>query len=167
MSCSCLKNDFNLFLSNTNCKTLILEDQSIWSKGDFYAEGEKLVLTVKPLSTGQEKTINLVINKRNSYTSTDILGIDNSCLPDDLYCFTTVNCGKSYSIVRANLCNTFCKIEQLKAKAKTQEDIDHYRSLEDLAEQIKVNAEFGKVQTASDLLKILNRKLKNIRCGLC
>lgn len=136
-------------------------------RGDFFAEQESLLVSVMPMSIGKSKDISLNIGSRNLYTSEDILGYEDTCLPDDIYCFSTISCGVPYSINRAFLCSTYCKIEQLKAKAKSAEDWENIREIKSYAEAIESNAEFGKIETATDLLKILNKKLKNIKCGAC
>lgn len=146
---------------------MVLDDLSIWMNSEFFVAGDKLTLTITPLSFGVSKTVEFILNKRNIYTSTDILGIDDACLRDDIYCISTTSCGVSYTINRAYLCSTLCKIEQLKAKAKTPEDWEELREMKSLVEQIKTNSEFGKVTTASTLLTILNKKLKNLKCGQC
>lgn len=167
MSCSCLKNDLNFYIDYTNCRTLLLEDQSIWMEGDGFKDGEKLNVSIMALSLGKSFDIVLDVGKRNAYDSEDVIGIEDVCIPDDIFCFTVENCGKVYSINRAYLCNTFCKIEQLKAKAKTQEERNQYRELETIADQIIVNSEFGKANAASELLHLLNKKLKHVKCGSC
>jgi len=146
---------------------MVLDDLSIWMNSEFFVAGDKLTLTITPLSFGVPKTVEFILNKRNIYNSLDILGLEDVCLRDDIYCISTVSCGVTYIINRAYLCNTLCKIEQLKAKAKTTEDWEELREMKSLVEQIKTNSEFGKVTAASTLLKLLNKKLKNLKCGSC
>lgn len=169
MPCSCLKNDFNLYVTQTDCRNMVVEDQSIWmpTEEGFFDSGDTLPLVVSAMSLGKAFELSLLVNKRNKYDSMDVIGMADTCIPDDIYCFSTTSCGKSYSINRAFLCSSYCKIEQLKAKAKEQKDWDFLRDLKSLAEQIESNAEFGKVETAIGLLEILNKKLKNVTCGSC
>lgn len=167
MSCACLKNDFNISVDSAGCRIMVLDDLSIWMNSEFFVAGDKLTFKITPLSFGVTKEVDFIVNKRNLYNSLDILGIEDACLRDDIYCITTTSCGVPYTINRAYLCSTLCKIEQLKAKAKTTEDWEELRELKSLVEQIKTNSEFGKVTTASNLLKILNKRLKNIKCGSC
>lgn len=167
MGCSCLKNDFNLSIDDRGCKTILIEDLSNWMAGDFFNEGETLPITIKSLSLGKSFDLSLKINKRNIYTSLDVIGIADVCIPDDVYCFSTTSCGVSYSINRVYLCSTLCKIEQLKSKAKDKLDWEYIRELQNFVEQIKANSEFGKIDTAVSILKLLNKKLKNLKCGSC
>lgn len=167
MSCSCLKNDFNVHVDYSDCRTLIISDQSIWMRGEFFDQGESLPVSIMPLSSGKTITVTMYLNKRNLYTSEELLGKSELCLPDDILCLSCASCGVSYSINRAYLCSTLCKIDKLKANAKSTADWEFIRDLQDLVEGITANAELGKVQKASSLLQIINKKLKNVQCGSC
>lgn len=168
MSCSCIRNEFSVKIDYTDCRHLVLSDRSLWmDEASFFEKGSSLPLSITDLSLGKTFDITLFVDSRNIYDSLDILGIEDTCINDTIFCISTVSCGVGYTINRAYLCATNCKIQQLVAKAKTSQDWAFIRELKSLVESVETNAEFGKVDTAKGLLHLLNEKLKSITCGSC
>lgn len=168
MACGCIKKDFDIYVTYTDCKHIVIEDQSRWMEDAGYTRPESLTMKIRLESRGKEITQEIFTNKRNILNSIDLLGTtEEQCLSDDIYCFTVDSCGLTYSVSRAYLCNTLCKIDQLTAKAKDAIDYENIRLLRSLAEAVEINTKIGKVQAASELLKDLTRRLAHLTCDHC
>lgn len=170
MSCSCIKNrNYDVHLSFRDCKTMVYEDQSDWMEGESY-EGRPSLYEVRVYvpSKKKEYILDLDPSKRNYITSVELFGTSEpTCLPDDIYCFTTDSCGVPHQVNRAFVCRTECKIDELTTKAKTQEEhseISYYRSL---VTSVKVCARQGRPELAKELLEVVNKKLKHLLCASC
>lgn len=168
MSCACIKKYFDLHVSCRGAKTMVIEDQSEWMKGESYDEPSKLELKVYVPSFKKEFTIDFDPQKRNLYTSIDFFGSDKEqCLPDDIYCFSVDNCTENFKISRAFICRVWCKLDELTSKAKTAEDFEEVITIKEMARAVEINARLGKSDLASDLLSIIKKKLKHITCASC
>lgn len=168
MACGCIKKIFDLYVTYTDCKHIVLEDQSVWMGGAGYEKPEFIEVTIRSESRGTEITKDLYLNKRNIYSSIDLFySTEKKCLLDDIYCFSVISCENTYKVSRAYLCNTLCKIDQLVSRAKTTADYDQITLLKRMAEGVEINTRIGKIEAAKELLKDLTKKLDHLTCGHC
>lgn len=169
MSCSCIKKHYDIHLSFKDCKTMVYEDQSDWMQGEAY-EGRPPSYEVRVYVPTKKKeyVLNLDPSKRNYITSVELFGTSEpTCLPDDIYCFTTESCKIIYKVNRAFVCRAECKLRELTGKARTKSDWDEVMLYKGMLESVKVNAEMGRYDLAKDLLQIVNKKLKHLTCANC
>lgn len=170
MSCSCIKNrDYDVHISFKDCKTMVYEDQSSWMSGEAY-EDRPLLYEVRVYvpSRKKEYTLNLDPSKRNYITSVELFGSSEpTCLPDDIYCFSTTSCGVPHQINRAFVCKTECKIEELTNKAKSRDEHSEISYFRSLVHQVKVAARHGRPELAKELLGVVNKKLNHLTCASC
>ena len=167
-TCACIKKrEFDILVSHKGCEFLILEDQSTWV-GDKPSTYD---VTLKIGSRGTEVTIPIKTEGKTVLTSKELYGSrDQKCLPDDIYCFTTISCGYTLSINRAYLCNMEVSLNDLIATfAETMSEKER-KIILDLKLQIasiKINAEKGNMENAKRLFKIVKDKLKLYHCDNC
>lgn len=165
MSWGCIKKNFDLFITYTDCKHIVIEDQSRWMTDIGYDKPETIDVVIRLDNRGLEVTKPIYTERRNILTTIDLFGTtEEQCFVDDIYCFIVESCGLTYTISRAYLCNTLCKIDQLVARSPDDRSLDNLRVQ---AQAIEINARLGKTQTASELFKSLNKKLENITCNHC
>lgn len=170
MSCSCIKNrDYDVHLSFKDCKTMVYEDQSDWMSGESYEDRPSLYeVRVYIPSRKKEYTLNLDPSKRNYITSVELFGTSEPiCLPDDIYCFSTVSCGVEHKINRAFVCRTECKIDELTNKAKSKDEHSEVGFFRNIVHSVKVAARHGRPELAKELLEVLSKKLKHLLCASC
>jgi hypothetical protein len=163
-NCACIKKYFDLYVSSTDCRHLILEDQSVWMSSTGFSIPQPFVVTVDSLSFSTSHDITVDPSKRNVYTSVDIHGTDNEeCISDGIYCFRTESCGVKYSINRAYLCNARCQIDTLISQNSLRlvEDI---QQLEFIYKSVEINTKLGKLKVASDMFEVLVTKLQKLGC---
>lgn len=168
MACGCIKKIFDLYVDFTDCKHIVIEDQSVWMSDLGYEKPDTINIKIKSELRGTEIEKDLYLNKRNIYDSIDLFNSSQiECLGDDIFCFTTYSCGHELKITRAYICTALCKIDTLTSRAKTVEDFKQISELKRMAEGILIDVKLGKVESAKELLKLLNRKLSHLTCGNC
>lgn len=164
--CACLQNDFNLHISHTDCTRMVVEDQSEWMSVEGYEKPDIIPVKVTNLSTGHELSQE-IYTKQRTLLSLGGSSQPSSCIPDGIYCFECVNCGSNYRINRPYLCNVQCKVDELLAKAKTQDDKDVVTKLQLMIDSIVIDTRIGKIQKASETFKLLNKRLIHLTCHSC
>jgi hypothetical protein len=169
MSCSCIKKSYDVHISFTDCKTMVYEDQSDWMSGEAYEDRPALYeVRVYVPSKKKEYTLNLDPSKRNYITSVELFGTSEpTCLPDDIYCFSTESCGIDYQVNRAFVCRTECKIDELTTKAKSQDEHSEIAFFRNTVHSVKTCAKQGRPELAKELLEVLTKKLKHLLCASC
>lgn len=168
MACSCIKGNYDAHVTNTDCKHLIYEDQSLWMDEIGYTKPETYPLTIHIPSRGSQSTLLVYTDKRNSLTSKELFGsTDVLCLPDDIYCFTVQSCGVSYTISRAFLCNCLMRIDELVSRAESDDEIKEAKDFKSMAEAVEISVKMGKVEQAREMLTKLKKKLKQKNCTNC
>lgn len=168
MACGCIKKIFDLYVTFTDCKHIVIEDQSVWMTDLGYEIPETLNVKIRSELRGTEIEKDLYLNKRNIYDSIDLFNSSQQeCFADDIFCFTTESCGNILVTSRAYLCSALCKIDVLTSRAKSTEDFKQISELKRMAEGIQIDVKLGKVDSAKELLKLLNRKLSHLTCGNC
>ena len=164
MGCGCIKKRFDIHIDSVDCKTLILEDESLWMSQPGNVKPDTYDVTISIPSRNQSKTITLNTNKRNKLTSVDLFGdLESECLADDIYCFEVESCGISYKISRAFTCNIRGKIDALFAK----EEFDLIVELERDLQSIHSSVRSGMIDTANSMFDLLNDKLDKYDCEEC
>jgi len=168
MACGCIKGIYDAHISSTDCSFMVYEDQSVWMEGDTFVKPEKYEVTIESPSFGIKKALFLNTEGRNLITTADLYGKQHGpCFRDDIYCFTAKTCGDSFKISRAYLCNLQCKLDQYTAQVTKEKDWDDVYYLQTVLQGIEINARHGKIQKASELLKIAKDKLRHYTCGGC
>lgn len=165
MGCACLKNSFDLVIGHTDRKHMTIMDASEWM-ADIKASEYEIIIT--NLTNGQKHKVMIKGESMNILSTKELFGTeDKKCIMDGFYCFQCANCGKSYKINRVYLANTECMINQLYVKAKSKEDKERVQDFYQDLKMIKVNAELGRMSTASEIFMTLTKKLLNIGCNEC
>jgi len=172
MDCPCIKKrEFDIVISNRGCEYLVLEDQSVWVQDFGYEKPETFEVTIKIDSRNIEKKVTLKTNGKNILTSKDLFdSTDLECLPDDVYCISTVSCGYELTINKANLCGVKSKLNELIYKYAETMNADQRKIIFDLKlliQSIEVNAEQDNITTARRLFKDVKDKLKAYHCDNC
>jgi hypothetical protein len=168
MACACIQNNFDLTVDHLDCRTLVIEDHSKWISGAGYDKPETIDLIVSVPSRATERLLTIQTGRRTTVTTVGLFGtLEPQCFPDEVYCFSAESCGIKYSLSRGVLCTMECKITSLISKAKTDEDFRDLLRFQTMLDGIYVNAELGKVETASELYKLLKRQIEHLDCGTC
>lgn len=169
MPCSCIKEyGYNVRLSYRDCRHLVYTDMSNWQDAATYDIPDTYEVKVSVPSRNVENTFPVTTNRNNLISSNELFGTNEKlCLPDDIYCFSCFTCGNEHIINRAFLCNCHSRIDELVARAKTQEDYEQANMFRSMAESIDVNVRMGNIETARELLKVLKKKLKHLTCVNC
>lgn len=169
MPCACIKKrEFDLNVSHKGCEFLVINDQSTWSGievPDFFN------VTIKIVSRDSEVTLPISTKGATTLSSKQLLNtIDQKCLPDDIYCFTTKSCGYPLKINRAYLCGLETRLNDLVSKYAETMDAEQRKLIFTLRMQIdsiKINAEKGNLELAKKLFKIVKDKLNAYHCDNC
>ena len=165
MPCSCIKDTkqkFDFHLESLDCKTLIFTDLSNWQEEVPYIIPEKLDIEIT-LPSGQTRQVS-VTPKTTSKISLDDLSLSKKCLPNGIYCFKTESCGYTMTRHKAVVCKLYCKLDNLIAKAQTEEDNAIISELSNLIKSIEINTEIGKHQQAVEIYKIVDKKFSRLHC---
>lgn len=164
MSCGCIKKRFDIHLSSIDCRTLIIEDESLWMSQPGNTKPDTYDVTITIPSRNIQVTLTLFTERRNKITSVELLGTSElECLPDDIYCFEVESCGLKYKISRANTCNIRGKIDELYAS-------ERYELVEEFemdVQSIDSAVRSGMIDTALGMFQLLNDKLDKIDCETC
>lgn len=162
--CACLRNDFNLYVTHSDCRYMIIEDQSDWMSEEGYSKPDTLPVKITNLETGQSMKVDVYTSSRTRISFSNFFG---NCIPDGLYCFECVNCGISYKINRPYLCNVQCKVDELLAKARTQDQLNEVSKLQLMIDTIIIDTRIGKLEKATETFSLLNKRLNHLTCPSC
>lgn len=162
MSCNCIKNNnYNFYLDNINCKTLVYKDTSEWVE---YPETHSIKVVV-PGSTVEHI---LYITGDTLFIYPESIGLpENVNLPDGIYTFILEMCDKKFTKKEVVLCKVKCKIYNLLASSDLtckddrdkKELLDKLNEYKIIYEAIIANAKCCKWNKAKELLEYLNKKL--------
>lgn len=168
MSCSCIAKHYSVTIKSTDCKTLVYEDNSTWMTGNTF-DGIPQEMDVEiETPGGHTSTVKVNPNKSNHLSSIEIFGdTSKRCLKDGIYCFRVNSCDLPYKISLTYTCNAQCKIDTILAKAKTYYDKEEAYRLQRMLDTLKSASEKGQINTAKNLLDILNTSLSNENCESC
>lgn len=164
MKCSCIKNNFDLYVGHTDCNTLILEDQSTWMSDDGYEIPDQYEITLELPSINKKVSLFIDTNKRNVFKSEDILGRPDLKFEDQFLCIKTSSCGVDYTINRIYLCNTSCKIDSFVSRAKSEVEIEKALDFSYLRDAVSTNVKIGRMAQAKELFQHLKKKLEYVQC---
>lgn len=164
--CSCIRGrNFNLAVRSLDCKTLDIEDISLWMDEEGYEVPENFEVTIKFPTLKKEGTVKLKGLGRTLVTSVELFGDkEPCCLPTDMICITVNSCDVTHEIKRAYLCDVQCVVDRLFADKGREDEAMEYLSM---IRGIEASVEHGLFSTAQDTLTLLKRKLKNEKCGTC
>lgn len=160
--CGCIKNYFDIHLEFLDCKHIKIADQSEWMQGDAYVIPKEYNANFNIKTWRSEKAITIPINGFKVYSAQDF-GLE--CFGDDILCITTESCGVKYTIQKALICQSECKVQELIANAKSIEDYDIANDFYLKIESIKANVMLNRIDAASDLLETLKKQLKRYECN--
>ena len=163
-NCACIKKYFDLFVDSTDCKHMVIEDQSVWMSSTGFNIPEIFEVTVTDASFNRTFTIQVDPSKRNVFSSIELLGTTKEdCISDGIYCFKTESCGVKYTINRAYLCNSRCQIDTLISQSNSQL-ISELEELEYLYKAVEINTKLGKLKVATEMFQVLQNKLEKLGC---
>mgnify|MGYP003618892132 CR=1 FL=1 len=164
MSCSCIKNtNYNFYLDNINCKTLVYKDTSEWVSIPDTHE-------IKVIVPGSSVEHPLTVTGSILFIQPEDIGLPaNVNLPDGIYTFVLEICDKKFIKKEVVLCKLKCKIYNYLASSyltcKDDRDkkilLDKLNEYRLLYEAIIANAKCCKWNKAKELLEYLNKKLYN------
>jgi|AntRauTorcE11897_2_1112592.scaffolds.fasta_scaffold01934_6 hypothetical protein len=164
MVCSCIKNQYDAYISNKGSDVIVYEDMSLWMREEGYEIPSEYSVKITTPS-GFSETLDLKVGCRNLITTAHLFGgQQEGCFEDGFYCFETESCGVSYKISRAYLPNTQCTIDYLAATAKTDADFDRLFRFNSLMESVKINASEGNEIVAEEILDLLMKQLDRFSC---
>lgn len=163
-NCACIKKYFDLFVDSTDCKHIVIEDQSMWMSSTGFNIPEPFTITVTEASFNKSFDVTIDPSKRNVLSSKEVLGtIEEECIADGIYCFKTNSCGVNYTINRAYLCNTRCQIDTLISQSAGNM-ISDLEELEYFYKSVEINTKLGKLKVATDMFQVLQNKLEKLGC---
>lgn len=163
-NCACIKKHFDLFVDSTDCKHLVVDDQSAWMNSTGFSFPEPFTVTISSTSFGTSMDVIINPDKRNIFSSIDVLDTtEEECLSDGIYCFKTTSCGVKYSINRAYLCNSRCQIDTLISKSNGTL-ISELEELEFYYSAVEINTKLGKLNIATEMFQVLQNKLERLGC---
>lgn len=167
--CACIKKDFNLYVGSQDCRTMELEDQSVWMDSSGFSAPTEYELDIKSVENGIDTTLTIDANKRNLLTTKELRGTtENFCINDGFFCFSALSCGVKYTINRAFLCNTRCRIDTYVSKITlNRSNLNDIEELNLLYDSVEINTKLGRLETAKDTFKILQKKLEKLGCAQC
>lgn len=167
--CACIKKDFNLYVGSQDCLTMELEDQSVWMDSSGFSSPTTYDIGVISVENGVDTTITIDANKRNLLTTKELRGTsENLCISDGFFCFTADSCGVKYTINRAFLCNTRCRIDTYVSRINLDKyNLNDVEELNLLYDSIEINTKIGKLEVAKNSFKILQKKLEKLGCAHC
>lgn len=164
MSCNCIKNNnYNFYLDNINCKTLVYKDTSEWVE-------QPVTHNIKIILPGNAIEHTLTITGDTLIIHPEDIGLpENVNLPDGIYTFILEMCDKKFIKKEVILCKLKCKIYNYLASVDLtcKDDRDKKMLLDNLNEYniiynaIIANAKCCKWIKAKELLEYLNKKLYN------
>lgn len=159
MNCACIKGIFDLHVSSGDCRNMVIEDQSLWMIGTGFSAAQPYEVTVVNPAFNSNVTLTINPDKRNVFTTVDLLDSKTpECISDGIYCFKTESCDKKYTINKAYLCNSRCKIDTL-----ISHNID-VQEVEYLFRSVEINVKLNRLLIASEIFDILQNKLKILGC---
>lgn len=163
-NCACIKKHFDLYVGSTDCKHMVIDDQSVWMSSTGFNIPEPFEVSVTSPSFRITKNITVNPDKRNIFSSIELLGtIEEECLMDGIYCFKTNSCGVSYTINRAYLCNSRCQIDTIISSSKG-ELISELEDVEFFYKSVEINTKLGKLNVATEMFEVLQSKLEKLGC---
>lgn len=160
--CGCIKNYFDVHLEFLDCKHIKITDQSEWMQDEAYIIPKEYDATFEIKTWRSSKNVKIPTNGFKIYSSDDF-GLE--CFGDDILCITTQSCGIKYTIQKALICESECKIQELIANAKSNEDYETANDFYLKTESIKANIAIGRNEVASDLLETLKKQLRRYECN--
>lgn len=163
-SCACIKGRFDIYVGNTDCRHMVIEDHSEWMSASGFTAPQPYEVEVTNMMYNVTKVVTVDPDRRNVFTSKDLYGtVDEQCIPDGFYCFKAESCGVKYTLYRAYLCNARCMIDGLISKP-TGVTIDDIYGLEYYMKAIEINTRMGKLKVATDVYSQLQRILEKLGC---
>ena len=163
-NCACIKKTFDLYIGSQDCKTMVIEDQSVWMASSGFSDPVPFEVEIKSLTNNTSNKITVDPNNRNLFTSVNLFGTNESqCISDGFYCFTTVSCGVSYTINRVYLCNVRCQLDTVISNSN-RSNIRDIEEAEFLIKAVELNTKLGKLNVAAELFKMLQLQLQKLGC---
>jgi hypothetical protein len=161
-NCGCIKNYFDVHVEFLDCKHLKVQDQSEWMQDEAYNTPKEYDATFTIKTWRATKSVTIPTNGFKVYKAQDF-GLE--CFGDDILCIEANSCGVKYTIQKALLCQSECKVQELLASAKNTEDYDVANKFASIIESIKANVALNRTDVASDLLETLKKQLKRYDCN--
>lgn len=154
MNCSHIKESFDFFYNFLDCKTLSIQDNSLW-------EGEPIDYDIEVIYPGFETgvTYPIKIDKIN------IIDLEN--VQEGIYCVKVLSGGNLYTKYIFNTCTLNCKLDNLIAQATLNnlKDFEKITYIQFLIDSIIINTEMDKPKKALDFYKIATEELSCVKCN--
>ena len=146
MACSCIKNNFDFYLTEVACRHILYTDLSVWMTGDRY-------------STPSEYDIEIEGNKYTVKTA----GVTKLDLKDGVYPFIVQSCDKIYTRWAAVTAKLQCCLD---AYIVDNEFPNKEKALEAqrLIDGVKIYAAFNKPDIAKDYYKAAKKLIEHLNC---
>ena len=157
--CSCIRERYSLLIQNVSTDVTIVHDLSDWvmDEAGFTYPAFYMLQVISP--RGDTDTIE--VSPMNGY----VLDMNNypRGFSDGVYTFKLDNCGTVYEQKNLLTPKIQCCIDRARVvlNKKGQAEVDDI--LQDL-DVAKAAARIGNYQEAEDLLKVIQRKVDNLKC---
>lgn len=164
MNCSCIRNNnYDFVIDSSSCYSIIYTDLSEWMTEEQYTIPTTYTITVTP---PEYSSVDLTVNAfgATKITSKELLGIEELCLPDGIYCFKIDNCQEILTKYRAFTCKLECRKDNLILKASSPEDWENVRKIESYISAIHSHANVGNFNEANYNYKFAKKILDNLNC---
>ncbi len=165
MECPCRKNSFDLRISHTDRKHMLITDVGEWMNNE---KPENCDIRITNALHNITSIVSILAKGTNVLSTIELFGTEKKlCLQDGFYCISADSCGHTYTINRVYLANTACMIDQLYVKAKTKEHKDKINDFYQDLKMIEINTNIGRLKSAQEIFTTLTKKLKALGCNDC
>lgn len=153
--CSCIGSTFLLNVSSPNKGVVLIHDLSDWVQEEGFVYPDIYLLDViYPDGNVVEKTA----SPKNGWT----FEVDPA--QDGVYEFTLNNCGVVYTQKELITSNVECSLDIAIVKTDKERDFALIRDIQDDLMVAKSAAGIGNYESATKILELITRKMKNLSC---
>ena len=151
MACSCIKNNYNFFLSEISCEHILYNDLSVWMEGDNYTTPSTYTVSI---GTDADNLKDYEVSTR---------GVTELKLKDGVYIFKVTSCQNTYTRWRAVTAKLQCCLD-IYTVSEQNPDLEKVKEAQRLLEGAKLYAIYNKPTQANDYYKMAKKLIESLNC---
>jgi hypothetical protein len=150
MACSCIKNNYNFFLSDISCEYILYNDLSLWMEGDNY-------------TTPSSYKVNIGTDGNLKEYEVATKGVTELKLKDGVYMFQVTSCQNTYTRWRAVTAKLQCCLDTYLV-SEDRPDMEKVKEAQRLLDGAKLYAVYNKPAQANEYYKIAKKLIESLNC---
>lgn len=151
MACSCIKNNYNFFLSEISCQYILYNDLSIWMEGDNYITPSTYIVQI---GTSPDSLKDYEVSTK---------GVTELSLKDGVYIFKVTSCQNTYTRWRAVTAKLQCCLD-IYLVSEDRPDLEKVKEAQRLLDGAKLYAVYNKPVQANDYYKMAKKLIESLNC---